>query len=66
MRSDHPQAPLEADELIDQRIDHVFYRPGQPGQRVTVSAPHLLGDPVDELSPSDHQAVVCDVGWTNG
>jgi len=30
LRSDHPQAPLEGGELIDQRIDCVFYRPGSP------------------------------------
>ena len=65
LRSDHPFAPLEADELIDQRIDHVFFRVGQPGQRVTVTAPRLAGRPIDGLDPSDHLAVVCDIGWTN-
>jgi endonuclease/exonuclease/phosphatase family metal-dependent hydrolase len=65
LRSDHPFAPLEADELIDQRIDHVFFRAGQPGQRVTVAEPRLAGDPVDGLDPSDHLAVVCDLAWTN-
>jgi hypothetical protein len=65
LRSDHPFAPLEAEELIDQRIDHVLLRPGQPGQRVTVTAPRLAGDPVDGLDPSDHLAVVCDVAWSD-
>ncbi len=65
LRSDHPFAPLGADELIDQRIDHVFFRTGQPGQRVTVTAPRLAGHPVDGLDPSDHLAVVCDIAWTN-
>ena len=36
--SSHPSAPLEAEELIDQRIDHVFLRPGQPGVRIEVDA----------------------------
>ena len=63
--SDHPYAPTEADELIDQRIDHIFFRPGRPGQRVTVTAPRLAGDPVNGLDPSDHKAVVCDVTWSN-
>jgi endonuclease/exonuclease/phosphatase family metal-dependent hydrolase len=64
LRSDHPFAPLEVEELIDQRIDHVLFRPGQPGHRVTVAAPRLAGEPIDGLDPSDHLAVVCDVAWT--
>jgi endonuclease/exonuclease/phosphatase family metal-dependent hydrolase len=65
LRSDHPFAPLGADELIDRRIDHIFFRPGQPGQRCTAEAPRLAGDAVDGLDPSDHKAVVCDLGWVN-
>ena len=65
LRSDHPFAPLEADELIDRRIDHVFFRAGHPGQRIVVTAPRLAGDPVDGLDPSDHRAVVCDLSWTD-
>jgi endonuclease/exonuclease/phosphatase family metal-dependent hydrolase len=64
LRSDHPFAPLEVEELIDQRIDHVLFRPGQPGVRVEVSGAGLAGDPVDGLDPSDHMAVVCDLTWT--
>jgi endonuclease/exonuclease/phosphatase family metal-dependent hydrolase len=65
LRSDHPFAPLEAHELIDQRIDHIFFRPGQPGQHVAAASPHLAGTPVDGLDPSDHLAVVCDLTWSN-
>jgi endonuclease/exonuclease/phosphatase family metal-dependent hydrolase len=64
LRSDHPHAPIEAGELIDQRIDHVFVRPGRPGVRVVVESVALLGDPVDGLHPSDHMAVCCDLAWT--
>jgi endonuclease/exonuclease/phosphatase family metal-dependent hydrolase len=65
LRSDHPQAPLEATELIDQRIDHIFIRLGEPGAKVTVESVALLGDPVDGIYPSDHQAVVCTLNWTS-
>jgi endonuclease/exonuclease/phosphatase family metal-dependent hydrolase len=60
----HPSAPLEAEELIDQRIDHVFFRPGQPRLRVVVESATLAGSAVDGLYPSDHRAVVCDLSWT--
>ncbi|WP_286278207.1 endonuclease/exonuclease/phosphatase family protein [Naasia aerilata] len=63
--SDHPQAPLEAEELIDRRIDHVLYRLGRPGQRVTVTDPALVGDPVEGLHPSDHRGVACTLAWQN-
>ena len=52
--SDHPQARREADELIDQRIDHVFVRPGRPDPVVAVGAVGLVGRPVDGVHPSDH------------
>jgi endonuclease/exonuclease/phosphatase family metal-dependent hydrolase len=62
--SQHPSAPLEAGpELVDQRIDHIFFRPGQPGMRVLVESANLAGEPVGGLYPSDHQAVVCDLRW---
>ena len=61
--STHPSAPVEAEELIDQRIDHVFLRPGQLRQRVVVESATLAGAPVAGLYPSDHQAVVCDLSW---
>ncbi|MCO1654163.1 endonuclease/exonuclease/phosphatase family protein [Pseudonocardia humida] len=64
LSSAHPHAPLEAAELIDQRIDHVLVRPGRPGQRVSVGRAELAGHPVDGLDPSDHLAVVCDLEWS--
>jgi hypothetical protein len=40
--STHPSAPLEAGpELVDQRIDHVFFRPGHEDQRAAVTAPAI-------------------------
>jgi endonuclease/exonuclease/phosphatase family metal-dependent hydrolase len=60
----HPSAPVGAVELIDQRIDHIFLRPGQLGQRVVVESATLAGAPVAGLYPSDHQAVVCDLSWS--
>jgi endonuclease/exonuclease/phosphatase family metal-dependent hydrolase len=64
LASSHPSAPVEAEELIDQRIDHIFVRPGQPRQRLVVESATLAGDAVDGLFPSDHRAVVCDLTWT--
>jgi endonuclease/exonuclease/phosphatase family metal-dependent hydrolase len=64
--SSHPSAPVEAEELIDQRIDHIFYRPGQWAQRVTVESVSLAGAPVDGIHPSDHRAVVCRLSWRAG
>ena len=62
--SQHPSAPLEAGpELVDQRIDHIFFRPGQPEMRVLVESANLAGAPVEGVYPSDHQAVVCDLRW---
>jgi hypothetical protein len=63
LRSDHPQAPLEATELLDQRIDHIFVRPGSPDVQLTVESVALLGEPIEGIHPSDHQAVVCDLAW---
>ncbi len=58
-----PQAPLEATELIDRRIDHVLARPGRPGgPAVRASGARLAGtEPVAGRYPSDHFAVVVDV-----
>jgi endonuclease/exonuclease/phosphatase family metal-dependent hydrolase len=62
--SSHPSAPLEAGpELVDQRIDHIFYRPGHEDQLVNVESAMLAGDAVDGTFPSDHRAVVCDFRW---
>ena len=63
LSSTHPQAPLGAWELIDQRIDHIFFRPGEFNQRVVVDSVGLAGLPIDGVHPSDHRAVVCDLSW---
>jgi len=62
--SSHPCAPTEAEELIDQRIDHVFVRPGKPGVRIEVESASVAGEAIDGIHPSDHRAVVCDLTWT--
>jgi endonuclease/exonuclease/phosphatase family metal-dependent hydrolase len=62
--STHPSAPLEAGpEMVDQRIDHIFFRPGQEDQRVLVEGVHLATEAVDGVYPSDHRAVVADLRW---
>ncbi len=62
--SSHPSAPLEAGpELVDQRIDHVFYRPGHEDQLVSVESATIAGEPVDGTYPSDHRPVICDLRW---
>lgn len=64
--SDHPQAPRDVPQIIDQRIDHIFVRPGDPTLTLTVDEVVLLGDPVDGLHPSDHKAVSAHLTWTTG
>ncbi|MFI5913115.1 endonuclease/exonuclease/phosphatase family protein [Dactylosporangium sp. NPDC051541] len=62
--STHPSAPLEAGpQLIDQRIDHIFFRPGREDQHVLVDGVRLAGEPVGGTYPSDHLAVVADLRW---
>jgi endonuclease/exonuclease/phosphatase family metal-dependent hydrolase len=62
--STHPSAPLEAGpEMVDQRIDHIFFRPGREDQQVLVEAVQLAGEPVEGVYPSDHRAVVADLRW---
>jgi endonuclease/exonuclease/phosphatase family metal-dependent hydrolase len=62
--STHPSAPLEAGpQLIDQRIDHIFFRPGREDQQVLVEGVRLAGEPVEGVHPSDHLAVVADLRW---
>jgi endonuclease/exonuclease/phosphatase family metal-dependent hydrolase len=64
--SSHPSAPLEAGpELVDQRIDHIFFRAGQEDQHVLVEGAALGGEAVDGVFPSDHRAVICDFRWKN-
>ena len=62
--STHPSAPLEAGpELVDQRIDHIFFRPGHEDQLVNVESAVIAGEAVDGIFPSDHRAVICDFRW---
>lgn len=62
--SSHPSAPLEAGpQLIDQRIDLFFFRPGREDQQVMVEGVQLAGEPVGGVHPSDHRAVVADLRW---
>ncbi|MEV6286059.1 endonuclease/exonuclease/phosphatase family protein [Kribbella sp. NPDC051770] len=62
--STHPQAPLEAGpELVNQRIDHVFFRPGHEDQVVEVEAVAIPDEAVDGVFPSDHRPVICDLRW---
>jgi len=64
--SSHPSAPLEAGpQLVDQRIDHIFFRAGQEDQHVLVEDATLGGEAVDGVFPSDHRAVICDFRWKN-
>lgn len=62
LSSKHPHAPLDAAELIDRRIDHIFVRPGRPEQRVEFTGATLAGG----FEASDHHAVVCDITWQAG
>jgi endonuclease/exonuclease/phosphatase family metal-dependent hydrolase len=62
--STHPSAPLEAGpELVDQRIDHIFFRPGHEDQLVNVESATTMSDAVDGVFPSDHRPVICDFRW---
>jgi endonuclease/exonuclease/phosphatase family metal-dependent hydrolase len=62
--STHPSAPLEAGpELVDQRIDHIFFRPGDEDQLVNVESVTIAGESVDGVFPSDHRPVICDLRW---
>ncbi len=62
--SSHPSAPLEAGpQLVDQRIDHIFFRPGREDQHVLVEGVQLVGDAIDGVFPSDHRGVVADLRW---
>lgn len=62
--STHPSAPLEAGpQMVDQRIDHIFFRPGREDQHVLVEDVRLAGEAVGGVFPSDHRAVVADLRW---
>lgn len=62
--SSHPSAPMEAGpELVDRRIDHVFFRAGREDQQVAVEQVRLAGDAVAGVFGSDHRGVVADLRW---
>jgi len=62
--SSHPSAPLEAGpQMIDQRIDHIFFRPGREDQHVLVEGVQVAGEAQDGVFPSDHRAVIADLRW---
>ena len=62
--STHPSAPLEAGpQMVDQRIDHIFFRPGREDQHVLVEGVHLFSGAVDGVFPSDHRPVIADLRW---
>ncbi|WP_214408285.1 endonuclease/exonuclease/phosphatase family protein [Pseudonocardia lacus] len=62
--STHPSAPLEAGpQMVDRRIDHIFFRPGREDQHVLVEGVRMAGEPVGGIHPSDHLAVVADLRW---
>jgi endonuclease/exonuclease/phosphatase family metal-dependent hydrolase len=63
--SSHPEAPIEAGEQIDQRVDHIFVRPGRHRQRVSVRSAAVVDGVVDGVYASDHKAVVVDLSWTD-
>jgi endonuclease/exonuclease/phosphatase family metal-dependent hydrolase len=50
----------------DQRIDQIFFRPGEWAQRVKVESATVAGSPVGGVYPSDHRAVVCELNWRAG
>jgi endonuclease/exonuclease/phosphatase family metal-dependent hydrolase len=64
--SSHPEAPVEAGEQIDQRVDHVFVRPGRARQRITVTSASVIDGIANGVHASDHKAVVIDLVWTDG
>lgn len=57
----NPLAPREASQQIDRRIDYVLARPGLPSGSVSVERAFIAGEPVGDLYPSDHYAVVADL-----
>ena len=57
-------APAEAGpELLNQRIDHIYYRPGMFNHPITVPRTATAGTPITTLAPSDHQALTCTLSF---
>jgi endonuclease/exonuclease/phosphatase family metal-dependent hydrolase len=61
MSTTNPFAPRGSWQ-IDHRIDFVIARPGRPDAPVRVERATLAGDAVGGVYPSDHYAVVADIG----
>lgn len=58
-----PMAPLAEGHLLDRRIDHILARAGRASGDLTVTSAFIAGDrPVGGRFPSDHYAVVTDLG----
>jgi endonuclease/exonuclease/phosphatase family metal-dependent hydrolase len=53
-------APAEAGpELLGQRIDQVYFRPGMFNRPVEVTNTSTAGDTTNAIPPSDHRAILC-------
>lgn len=61
LRSEVPFAPEEATKQRDRRVDYVLARATRPGDTVDVRRAFTVGQPLEGLHPSDHDAVVVDV-----
>jgi endonuclease/exonuclease/phosphatase family metal-dependent hydrolase len=61
LSSRNPFAPRDAWQL-DQRIDYVLARAGGAASPMRIERAFVAGDAVDGLHPSDHYAVVADLG----
>lgn len=60
----HANCHVTAEEwLADGRVDHVLVRSGSPGHPVSVISADLAG--TTEPPPSDHDAVVVDLVWSD-
>lgn len=64
LRSEHPFAPSEATKQLDRRIDYVLAR-STHAHSIRVDRTFTLGNPVDGIPPSDHDAVVADLMLTD-
>jgi endonuclease/exonuclease/phosphatase family metal-dependent hydrolase len=56
-----PFAPLEASKQIDQRIDYILVRAGKADVPIKVDNVSIVDEPVNDVQPSDHFAVVADL-----
>jgi endonuclease/exonuclease/phosphatase family metal-dependent hydrolase len=61
LSSDNPLAPRDAWQ-IDRRIDYIFARPLRLDRKLVVDRAYIVGDAANDLPPSDHYAVVAEIG----